>query len=177
MTREDAQLVLAAATHRRLRLGTDSDLIIVGCCKGKRTGDDRVPAADLYTSDLFRKRRAYAEATGKPWLILSALHGIVEPLEPIPPYDCTLSDLKCHQLAGLKWAINRKLQRLSIARNSLVEIHAGADYVALLKGDSYRQIILPLRFRVPLAGLGIGQQLAEYVAVLRLIGGHHGTQS
>ena len=36
-------------------------------------------AGDLYVSDLFRKARRYAEASGCSWFILSAEHGLVAP--------------------------------------------------------------------------------------------------
>lgn len=29
-------------------------------------------------SELFRRRRLYAESSGKPWFIVSALHGLVD---------------------------------------------------------------------------------------------------
>lgn len=44
---------------------------------GKRPGP--APAADLYTSDWFRKARAYAERYADTWFVLSALHGVLAP--------------------------------------------------------------------------------------------------
>ncbi len=43
-----------------------------------------------YTSDYFTKMRNYAEASGHPWFILSAEHGLVQPDEWLEPYDCYL---------------------------------------------------------------------------------------
>ena len=50
------------------------DGVLVGCVKSKL--DHPAPARDLYTSALFRKARAHAEATGGPWFVLSAEHGL-----------------------------------------------------------------------------------------------------
>ena len=51
--------------------------VLLGCVSQKR--DSPAPAKDLYRSQLWRRRRAYAEASGRPWMILSALHGLVDP--------------------------------------------------------------------------------------------------
>ena len=52
-------------------------LVLVGCCEAKLPGRHR--AADLYQSPLFRRGRAYAEAAGYEWAILSAKHGLLLP--------------------------------------------------------------------------------------------------
>jgi hypothetical protein len=49
--------------------------VLVSCVKDKL--DHPAPAKDLYTSDLFRKARGYAERVGVPWFILSSEHGLV----------------------------------------------------------------------------------------------------
>ena len=49
-------------------------VIIIGCVKQKISV--RAKAKDLYTSDLFKKRRAYAEASGKPWAIALQVPGV-----------------------------------------------------------------------------------------------------
>ena len=54
-------------------------------------------AKDLYSSTRFAKRRAYAEATGKPWALLSARHGLVQPDEVLSPYDLSLESLSSEQ--------------------------------------------------------------------------------
>ena len=56
-------------------------VLLLGCVKQKQQGV--YPARDLYRSPLWRARRSYAEGTGAPWFILSALHGLLEPEEPI----------------------------------------------------------------------------------------------
>jgi hypothetical protein len=52
-------------------------MILLGCVKRKR--DHPATAKDLYSSPLWAGRRAYAESSGVPWLILSAKHGLVDP--------------------------------------------------------------------------------------------------
>lgn len=65
-------------------------ILLVGCGKSKLPHP--AAARDLYTGNLFRSARGYAEASGRPWLILSALHGVVEPEHEIDPYDLTMAD-------------------------------------------------------------------------------------
>lgn len=50
---------------------------LIGCVSRKAPGAR--PARDLYDSELFRRRWAFAERSSRPWLILSALHGVVDP--------------------------------------------------------------------------------------------------
>ena len=49
---------------------TPPDLILVGCVATK--ANRALPARDLYISELFNRRRHYAEKSGVPWVILSA---------------------------------------------------------------------------------------------------------
>src|SRR2546425_12428966 len=64
---------------------------LVGCVK--RKGPNRAAAAELYTSDLFRKRRAFVERSCDCWFILSAKHGLLRPGDGIDPYDLELKQL------------------------------------------------------------------------------------
>lgn len=63
-------------------------VILLGCVASKRelAPDQRVEARDLYDSPLWRARRAYAEASGAKWLILSAHYGIIAPWTKIGTY-------------------------------------------------------------------------------------------
>jgi hypothetical protein len=71
---------------------TGSDrVLLLGCVKLKR--EHRAPAKDLYRSPLWVRRRAFAQASGHPWLILSAKHGLVDPDTRLEPYDLALRDL------------------------------------------------------------------------------------
>ena len=64
-------------------------VFLVSC--GKRKQSSAVPAAELYISNRFQKTRASVEATGCPWFILSAKHGLLAPNQIIAPYDQTLN--------------------------------------------------------------------------------------
>lgn len=134
-------------------------VILIGCVKQKQ---DRPAHADqMYTSELFKRRRAYAEASGRPWYIISAKHGLLRPLKIIGPYDVTLADLSKKDLHG--WALKIALELFeqhAIAHQNLdVEIHAGQDYVTALRDpltSAWFHVTAPLR------GLQIGEQLKWY---------------
>ena len=76
---------------RAIASGRPARVILLGCVKTKL--DRRAAAKDLYCSRLWAGRRAYAESLGESWLILSAMHGLVEPEVELDPYDLALADL------------------------------------------------------------------------------------
>ena len=65
------------------------DVILAGCVKTK--APEASPGCDLYLSPLFERRRRYAESSGRPWYILSAEHGLLDPGSIIEPYDVHLT--------------------------------------------------------------------------------------
>lgn len=126
---------------------------LVACCATKR--DRPAAAADLYRSDWFTKARAYVEATGTRWFILSAAHGLVKPGQRLDPYEATLAAMTPMQ--RLLWAERVILQ----LRRSIDPRHCGD--LAFLAGQHYREHLLSFagpRTCVPMAGLGIGEQKA-----------------
>ena len=58
---------------------------LVSCSARKRLEPSL--ACNLYTGTLFRYARAWVEAHGWPWYILSARYGLVDPLSVLQPYD------------------------------------------------------------------------------------------
>lgn len=125
-----------------------SDVVLIGCTKTKRT--ERSAARDLYNpSDLFRRRRAYAEASGRPWAILHGpLHWAVASLR-----DCFRLTSRTAELGDDGYM--HFVEPLSI------ELHAGVDYartLALGVPAFHTRIMI----EAPLAGLGIGEQKAWY---------------
>jgi hypothetical protein len=92
---------------------------------------------------------AAAERAGADVIILSALHGAVSPTRQLQPYDRALSDMSAHQRRV--WAAMTE-QQLQQHKGRAVTVLAGKDYAAAVEG-------WPNVSR-PLAGLGIGQQLA-----------------
>lgn len=71
-----------------------STWMIVPC--GSEKADSPRPAAQLYTGSTFRMAlaAAQAEATGTDGrvLILSALHGLIDPTDVVAPYDTKMGD-------------------------------------------------------------------------------------
>jgi hypothetical protein len=63
-------------------------MIVVAC--GKKKKNAPAAAKDLYIGTSFVLARKAAEATGEPWMILSARHGLVSPDLVLAPYDQTL---------------------------------------------------------------------------------------
>lgn len=137
--------------------------ILIGCVAAKAT--EARPARDLYTSNLFAARRAYAEASGHAWGIVSAhALGIIDPNRVIEPYDRTMEQKRHAELR--QWSLDAGHSAYQVfgeaILGSTVEVHAGARYVAALRDALVRRFDVTLD--VPLVGLAIGQQLAWYKA-------------
>ena len=104
-----------------------SDLVLVGCVKGKHSG--RHAAKDRYSSALFGGRRAEAEALGAPWFILSAEHGLLSPEMKIDAYERSLADASAQERREWSASVLDALDRVAgplAGRN--VQIMAGAEY-------------------------------------------------
>jgi hypothetical protein len=139
---------------------------LVGCAAAKLSRP--APARDLYTSQLFRKASAYAEANSDRWYILSAKHGLVSPDTVLEPYDMKLG----HKSGPPIWAwaqmVADQLGNAVLARNIHPEL-------LVLAGEQYRTF---LRFtdypaRVPMQSMGIGQQLGYLTKELTLAHQRH----
>lgn len=136
------------------------DLVLVGCVKTKRPTTSA--AKELYNSPLWRCRRAYAERLGRPWFILSAKHGLLDPDERIDPYDLALKDLQAKARRDWSTRVLEALKsRVPSLRYKMIEFHAGAAYVGygLERGlrDAGASVCRPLA-RIP----GVGRQQAWY---------------
>jgi len=150
------------------------DLIIIGCSAEKaNTRSGAVKAQDLYISPLFVAARRYAEATGVPWMILSAKHGLVGRDEKLTSYNTKLDTLspKAREELAIKvyktmrdtFSVDAIFKGQPASDESfadkVVEIHAGSDYGSMIQNiiGEYGATVT-----MPLAGLGIGQRLAWY---------------
>jgi len=138
------------------RLRPPTDLVVLGCVAGK--GRAPAPARVLYCSPLWERRRAYAEASGLPWLIYSAWHGLVEPGEVIAPYDETLAKGRDRKRRSRKLAVPAAARIAGIGAK-IVELHMGADYYRELKAELEARGV---RVFLPLGVRAIGEQLAWY---------------
>jgi hypothetical protein len=138
---------------------------LVGCVKQKQT--EPAPARELYTSPLFRGRRAFVEDSCDRWYILSARHGLVDPGQALGPYDEAMTDASTSRRRA--WA-RHVLDALDtvVPDHSLVtyEIHAGAPYrdFGLIAGLQARGAAV----EVPAAGLTQGEQLRFYADQSRI---------
>lgn len=126
-------------------------VVLIGCSAAKL--GHAAPARDLYTSQLFRMSRAYCEARGDEWAILSVLHGLVLPGQGLEPYDVNFMRLRAAGANAIQgWAARTRMQ--------LDVIFPGARFV-LVAGSDYRGAIAHLpahRREEPLAGLQIGER-------------------
>lgn len=138
--------------------GKTRRVILVSCAATKL--DRPAPAADLYASPLFRAARCYAEASGHPWLVLSARHGLVEPTTVLKPYDTKLTDLKPDERSAWADRVTRALYFRGFGGWGVFEVHAGNTYARPLR-DALAPIALDIL--EPLAGLGIGRRLQWYI--------------
>jgi hypothetical protein len=135
--------------------------VLVTCVKEK--AESPRAAKDLYTSSLFRKERAYAEASGAPWFILSAEHGLVAPDEWLAPYERYLPDTpSSYREAWADWVVQRLALLLGELRGLVLEIHASEDYLSPLRP---RFVRAGATIREPLKGLRQGERLAWYGTV------------
>lgn len=132
---------------------------LVGCVKSRRPV--RAPAKDLYTSALFRGRRESVEASCDRWFILSAKHGLLDPDEPIEPYDVRLADASAPERQQWSREVVADLERrLGNLSGLTFEVHAGAAYRdnGVVTGVRSRGAAV----ENPTEGLNQGQQLAFY---------------
>ena len=103
------------------------DIMLVGCVKRKR--DLPSQARDLYISTTWKYRRQYAELHRRPWFILSAKHGLLEPDSWIEPYDLALSDFSAFERREWSKRVSVDLiARFQDLAGKTIEIHVGKDY-------------------------------------------------
>jgi hypothetical protein len=153
-------------------------LMLIGCSKTKKACDynsltgGRVVPEQLYGSQLFSKRVEYAKAKDLRWYVLSAKYGVWRPTIGMKPYDQTFADMTPADIAAWHsscalWLLeelwepfHQKESEEPLKPSELtIEIHAGADYCHPL-ADILQAVGIVVE--LPLAGLGIGEQLAWY---------------
>jgi hypothetical protein len=72
-----------------------SRLFLISCVAGKTA--HQASAAELYTSTWFVNARSLVQASGSPWFILSAEHGLLAPSAITAPYNKTLNTMAARQ--------------------------------------------------------------------------------
>lgn len=128
-------------------------------CVGQKLGYGAV-AKDLYISEWFRKAWAYCQQRsdmGTETYILSAKYGLLWSEDFVDPYEMSLLNMPIGERK--KWA-SRVLSSLE-AMEKLNGLQ-----VVILAGEKYREFLVPsiedagAIVKVPMDGLGIGQQLS-----------------
>jgi hypothetical protein len=128
---------------------------LVACSRTK--ANSAMPARLMYVSPLFRAASAYAERHYGPgrWFILSARHGLVDPEDVLAPYDLSLRQLGPRQREA--WGDRVAVELTDrFPAGTVLWFHAGVLYREAIARVVAHQV------RFPLAGLGIGEQLAWY---------------
>jgi cytoplasmic iron level regulating protein YaaA (DUF328/UPF0246 family) len=131
-------------------------IALLSCTQRKQTYP--CMAQDMYVpSQLFRKAKEYVlKNEYDAWFILSAKYGLLQPNTLIEPYNVSIMDLKKDEIVKWSERITKQLLEYPVTQ------------VDVFAGSKYRQYLLPLLekcnivFRVPLKGLGIGQQLKYF---------------
>lgn len=140
-------------------------VVLIGCSGPKL--DRAAPARDLYTSALFKKCVAYAEALGAEWAVLSAKHGLVQPDQVLAPYDCTFKGWSKGQLEDWGRKANLAIsERWPFKPTDFVflggEKYAFAlhNYGTVYPGSPTGSYLPPIEAKEPLRFMQIGQRLA-----------------
>lgn len=127
-------------------------LYLIACSNAKL--GHAAPAAELYQGQAFKLAMQAAERAGADVIILSALHGAVSTTRQLQPYNRALSEMSTHQRAVWAAMVEQQLQQ---HKGRAVTVLAGKHYAAAV--ESWPNVSRPL------AGLGIGQQLAALKAL------------
>jgi hypothetical protein len=142
---------------------TAADVVLISCVKSKQNKPAK--AKDLYISDLFAKERAYAERSGRPWFILSAEHGLVDPEQVLAPYEAYLPAMPASYRRSWGNTVITQLETvLGSLRGLTLEIHAGRPYVRSIQDGLLQRGANVL---LPLDGLRFGTRLRWYNEVGR----------
>ncbi|GAA0636254.1 hypothetical protein GCM10009547_45650 [Sporichthya brevicatena] len=135
-------------------------VILIGCVQTKL--DSPAPAADLFTSPLFKARRAYAERSRRRWFVLSSRYGVLPPDRVVAPYDLPQARQPVDERNSWAEMVLAQLQtELGGLKGRVLEVHAGSAYVDPIASsltDLGATVLAPLR------GLALGQHLAWYAA-------------
>lgn len=84
-------------------------------------------ARELYCSNYFHKKREFAEALCDRRYILSARHGLLDPLESIAPYDESVRDFNVRERN--QWAFRVADELTDEISDDIAVFLAGRDYV------------------------------------------------
>lgn len=107
-------------------------IVLISCCKEKLP--HAAPAADLYQSENYKNRLAYANSLKPDGIfILSAKHHLVELNQTLEPYDVNLADKSSEEKT--EWA-KTVLKELS-QKFDFSDTH----FIILAKADYYSELV------------------------------------
>jgi len=134
-----------------------ADVVLVGSVRSQQA--EAAQARELYTSALFALRRRYAEASGRPWFVLSSRWGLVAPDEVIAPSNELLGDMPAAYRAAWAELVVARLAGLVPLTGAVVEVHAGDHDV-----DELRPVVERAGATLidPVDAHGLGDTLAWY---------------
>ncbi len=107
------------------------------------------PARDLFRSDGFARAREHAIGSGRPWFVLSAKHGLLDPDDVVGPFAVLIGDQPAgYRAAWAEWVVVQLADRVRLT-GVTVEVHGGVDFAQALKGPLERR---GARTEIPLPG-------------------------
>ncbi len=150
-------------------------LVIVPCGAAKvwtkHPDAGPTPAKDTYTGTPFRVNRAFAEAMGDSWVILSAKYGFLTPDSVIPgPYNVTFNDRKTGPLGVVALRFQVKAMRLD--QFARVVGLGGKEYRRVLK-EAFGGLV---EVDFPFEGLNLFEMIratAEATRTSVIVNRHH----
>lgn len=107
------------------------DVVLVGSVR--TTVHHAACARDLYTGALFARRRRYAEASGRPWFVLSGRWGLLQPGEVVAPSELSLGEQPPAYRHGWAEFVVGQLAGVVPLTESVIEVHAGDQHVDALR--------------------------------------------
>lgn len=122
---------------------------LIQCVDSKQVGTH--PAKELYQGNYFEAMKRYAKARDKPWYILSAKHGLVDPNDTLDYYDAFgLSDAQADEIS-----------------EELVEMNVKS--VHLIGGVEYTNALIPELERrgIDVIEIAQGLKIGERVSLLQ----------
>ncbi len=108
-----------------------SRVVLIG--SSGETAAAPVPVADLFLSAGFAHAREHAVCSGRPWFVLSAKHGLLEPDDVVAPYDLELGDAStAYRSAWGEWVAAQLGERVQLL-GATVEVYGGVGFAQPLR--------------------------------------------
>ncbi len=103
----------------------------------------------LFESAVFTAAREHALRSGRPWFVLSARHGLLDPDDIVGPFTVLFGDQPAgYRAAWAEWVVVQLADRVRLA-GTTVEVHGGVDFAQARKAPLARR---GARTEIPLPG-------------------------